>query len=75
MNSEIASLKSEIKSLTDQVNGHTSTINEKEKAMKELQDELGVKQHTEERFKDMDNLMHGYKLEMAELKMENQDLT
>ena len=39
-----------------------------------MQDELGVKKHSEERFKDMDNLINGYKLQMAELKMENQDL-
>ena len=40
-----------------------------------MQNELEVKNHTEDRSRDMENLVHTFKLDMAELRMTNQDLT
>lgn len=50
-------------------------MKEKDDEMKKMQKDLDYHQHSADRSKDMEDLVHRFKLDMAELRMANQDLT
>ena len=60
--------------MATQIQGHLKTIKERDELIKKQKSDLSVVEHTAQKEKEMENLVHDAKLQISELKIENQDL-